>query len=189
MKSFGSKDFRAQIDEALPEFAALVMELRLGAAAGLLETLVELARSALASYAQRKRQRGVLDNNDLLVMAARAIEDNPGIAALYCDKFKLVMVDEFQDTNEQQVQMISHLSGDDAEHLCTVGDAQQSIYRFQGADVTVFNNRGRHVDASCQRSLTTNFRSHADILSFVEKVCRGEIIPRFMPLSPSNVKL
>ncbi|MBQ3328375.1 MAG: UvrD-helicase domain-containing protein [Eggerthellaceae bacterium] len=173
VKSFGSKDFKAQIDEALPEFAALVMELRLGAAAGLLETLVELARRALASYAQRKRQRGVLDNNDLLVMAARAIEDNPGIAALYCDKFKLVMVDEFQDTNQMQVDMIKRLAGEGACRLCTVGDAQQSIYRFRGADVSVYR---RHLETVRSASsdgvieLAANFRSHPDVLAFVDRV-------------------
>ncbi len=187
-RAFGSKDLKDPWKELRQQHGRLVLSRNLVVQAPLRIQLVRLAAEVDGVFSARKAALGMVDNSDLLLKTHRAFAQYPEIAQLYGGKFKLVMVDEFQDTNEQQVQMISHLSGDDAEHLCTVGDAQQSIYRFQGADVTVFNNRGMHVDASCQRSLTTNFRSHADILSFVEKVCRGEIIPQFMPLSPSPLR-
>ncbi|MBS6386584.1 MAG: UvrD-helicase domain-containing protein, partial [Atopobium sp.] len=111
-------------------------------------------------------------------------EEHPEIAAVYTDKFKLVMVDEFQDTDQQQVQMIKSLSGKDAQYLTTVGDAQQSIYRFRGADVDVFFRRQAEVSEDLQPRLVDNFRSHNEILRFVAKVCSADgMIPNFMDLS------
>ncbi len=172
-KTFGSKEYKAQVDEARGVLGSCVMEVRLGAAHAHLETLVGLARRVLDSFSKMKRADGVLDNNDLLVLASRAIEEHPAIAARYADKFKLVMVDEFQDTDQMQVDMIKRLAGEGACRLCTVGDAQQSIYRFRGADVSVYR---RHVASVSQDwtdsviRLSDNFRSHPDVLAFVDRV-------------------
>ena len=190
-KNFGSKDFRQRVSELRIELSALVMEVRLGAARSHLETLVELAREALEEFARLKREDGVLDNGDLLVMAARALEEHPDIAARYGDKFKMVMVDEFQDTDQMQVDMIKRLSGPGARRLCTVGDAQQSIYRFRGADVSVYR---RHLDAvrsgaeGSVITLSDNFRSHADVLKFVDCVFEkpGMFGGEFMSLTPGR---
>ena len=135
-------------------------------------------------FNQKKRAIGGLDNDDLLHLTAKVFEEHPEIAAVYTDKFKLVMVDEFQDTDQQQVQMIKSLSGKDAQYLTTVGDAQQSIYRFRGADVDVFFRRQAEVSEDLQPRLVDNFRSHNEILRFVAKVCSAEgMIPNFMDLS------
>ena len=172
-KNFGSADFRARVGEARGQLAACIMEARLGAARAHLETLSWLTRRALDKFTALKRADGVLDNNDLLVLAARAIEENPDIAARYADKFKLVMVDEFQDTDQMQVDMIKRLSGEEARRLCTVGDAQQSIYRFRGADVSVYRRHVEWLRADWPESvieLAANFRSHPDVLAFVDRV-------------------
>ena len=135
-------------------------------------------------FNQKKRAIGGLDNDDLLHLTAKVFEELPEIAAVYTDKFKLVMVDEFQDTDQQQVQMIKSLSGKDAQYLTTVGDAQQSIYRFRGADVDVFFRRQAEVSEDLQPRLVDNFRSHNEILRFVAKVCSAEgMIANFMDLS------
>lgn len=135
-------------------------------------------------FNQKKRAIGGLDNDDLLHLTAKVFEEHPEIAAVYTDKFKLVMVDEFQDTDQQQVQMIKSLSGKDAQYLTTVGDAQQSIYRFRGADVDVFFRRQAEVPEDLQPRLVDNFRSHNEILRFVAKVCSAEgMIADFMDLS------
>lgn len=135
-------------------------------------------------FKQKKLAIGGLDNDDLLHLTAKVFEEHPEIAAVYTDKFKLVMVDEFQDTDQQQVQMIKSLSGKDAQYLTTVGDAQQSIYRFRGADVDVFFRRQAEVPEDLQPRLVDNFRSHNEILRFVAKVCSAEgMIPNFMDLS------
>ena len=148
------------------------------------QCLKDVTEQVYKLFNQKKRAIGGLDNDDLLHLTAKVFEEHPEIAAVYTDKFKLVMVDEFQDTDQQQVQMIKSLSGKDAQYLTTVGDAQQSIYRFRGADVDVFFRRQAEVSEDLQPRLVDNFRSHNEILRFVAKVCSAEgMIPNFMDLS------
>ena len=148
------------------------------------QCLKDVTEQVYKLFRQKKLAAGGLDNDDLLHLTAKVFEEHPEIAAVYTDKFKLVMVDEFQDTDQQQVQMIKSLSGKDAQYLTTVGDAQQSIYRFRGADVDVFFRRQAEVSEDLQPRLVDNFRSHNEILRFVAKVCSAEgMIPNFMDLS------
>ena len=148
------------------------------------QCLKDVTEQVYKLFKQKKRAVGGLDNDDLLHLTAKVFEEHPEIAAVYTDKFKLVMVDEFQDTDQQQVQMIKSLSGKDAQYLTTVGDAQQSIYRFRGADVDVFFRRQAEVPEDLQPRLVDNFRSHNEILRFVAKVCSADgMIPNFMDLS------
>lgn len=146
--------------------------------------LKDVTEQVYSLFKQKKLAVGGLDNDDLLHLTAKVFEEHPEIAAVYTDKFKLVMVDEFQDTDQQQVQMIKSLSGKDAQYFTTVGDAQQSIYRFRGADVDVFFRRQAEVSEDLQPRLVDNFRSHNEILRFVAKVCGAEgMIANFMDLS------
>ena len=148
------------------------------------QSLKDVTEQVYKLFKQKKLAVGGLDNDDLLHLTAKVFEEHPEIAAVYTDKFKLVMVDEFQDTDQQQVQMIKSLSGKDAQYLTTVGDAQQSIYRFRGADVDVFFRRQSEVSEDLQPRLVDNFRSHNEILRFVAKVCSADgMIPNFMDLS------
>ena len=148
------------------------------------QRLKDVTEQVYKLFKQKKLAVGGLDNDDLLHLTAKVFEEHPEIAAVYTDKFKLVMVDEFQDTDQQQVQMIKSLSGKDAQYLTTVGDAQQSIYRFRGADVDVFFRRQAEVSEDLQPRLVDNFRSHNEILRFVAKVCSADgMIPNFMDLS------
>ena len=187
----GSDAFKAQVGEVQQLYRNCIMELRLAAAQPHLETLVSLARYAQDLFSLEKRLVGVLDNDDLLVMAYRAISERPELAALYADKFQLVMVDEFQDTDQMQVDMIKLLAGPGACRLCTVGDAQQSIYRFRGADVSVYR---RHLESVREVSpddivnLPHNFRSHQDVLALVDRVFeRPEMFGgEFMSLEPAR---
>ena len=148
------------------------------------QCLKDVTEQVYKLFKQKKQAVGGLDNDDLLHLTAKVFEEHPEIAAVYTDKFKLVMVDEFQDTDQQQVQMIKSLSGKDAQYLTTVGDAQQSIYRFRGADVDVFFRRQAEVSEDLQPRLVDNFRSHNEILRFVAKVCSADgMIANFMDLS------
>ena len=148
------------------------------------QCLKDVTEQVYKLFKQKKLAVGGLDNDDLLHLTAKVFEERPEIAAVYTNKFKLVMVDEFQDTDQQQVQMIKSLSGKDAQYLTTVGDAQQSIYRFRGADVDVFFRRQAEVSEDLQPRLVDNFRSHNEILRFVAKVCSADgMIPNFMDLS------
>lgn len=113
-----------------------------------------------------------LDQNELLRRCIRALVEHPTLAARYREQFELIMVDEFQDTDNLQVKLISLLARDGMANVCVVGDAQQSIYRFRGADVNVFFAYERALRAQSARArfpkLTDNFRSHRDVLGFVD---------------------
>ena len=102
------------------------------------------------------------------------------------------MVDEFQDTSQLQIDMIARLAGPRCAHLCTVGDAQQSIYRFRGADVNVYEAHKKAMRAdevgALYVELTKNFRSHGDVLSFVDRVFEQSTVfgEAFMSLEPNE---
>lgn len=157
--------------------ALALAEARFCAAAPHAEALLELARRVERRYREVKDEARCLDNNDLVREALLAVRGNDEVRRDYEGRFRLVMVDEFQDTDEMQLELISLLAGRDGAHLCTVGDAQQSIYRFRGADVGVFRARGERVDEAGTVRLDTNYRSHADVLALVERACTGGDAP------------
>lgn len=154
-------------------------ECEMGLADAARSSLVGMAREVHRLYEQRKAALGVLDQDDLIHKTLDAFGNAPEMESRYRDKFRLIMVDEFQDTSELQIALISHLTHGD-QRLCTVGDTQQSIYRFRGADVGTYLAHKRHMreleaDAgglACE--LDRNFRSHGDIIRFVNKLFSQE---------------
>ena len=130
---------------------------------------ITIARQVNSRYAAYKRNACLLDNDDVIIEALRLLSTYPAVAQELSRRFKLVMVDEFQDTDAAQLSLISRLSNN-GEHLATVGDAQQSIYKFRGADVSVFIGRGKQVNQEYHVKLDENFRSHEAILAFVEAI-------------------
>ena len=133
--------------------------------------LVAIAREVDELYMALKLSHSYLDNDDLIGLALRAVEEHPEVARAYAGRFRLVMIDEFQDTDAKQLRLISLLSGPDAQHLSTVGDAQQSIYRFRGGDVEVFRERGRSLPKRAHVAMDVNYRSDHHVLATVEHTC------------------
>ena len=177
----GSKEASADARRA---YAECLYDLLLASGRSRLEQVVGIAREVLDAYDELKRQVSGLDNNDLLRLADEALHSHPRISCEYSARFRLVMIDEFQDTDAQQVDIIERLSGEGACHLATVGDAQQSIYRFRGADVSVFRERERRVGADAVVRMDENFRSHDDVLRFVSRTfSSGRLMSGFMDLS------
>lgn len=170
------KDEKAAVAEVRRERTLFFAESYLGMKGDALSQLMGLAADVQAEYEALKAEKSLLDNDDLLTRAYDALKDNPLVRAEFAGKFKMVMVDEFQDTAQQQVELVRLLCGADGRELCTVGDAQQSIYRFRGADVSVFRRKKKEVERSGQGvscSLDVNFRSHADILAYADKIFEG----------------
>ena len=161
-----------------------------------LDELLGLARAVGDEYAALKAERSALDNNDLLRLTYEALRDHPRIRDAYAGKFAMVMIDEFQDTDQQQVDLINFLTGEGGRALCTVGDAQQSIYRFRGAEVEVFRRAQRRIEQGAAAGstgsvvkLVKNFRSHAEVLEYVARVFddgQGGIMPGFLNLLPHD---
>ncbi len=140
-------------------------------------------------YQNWKLQRGVLDFDDLQIKTRDILKHNRKIRKELKDRFKVIMLDEFQDTNGIQKEIVYYLSEDLGEEsllseqdlykdkislhpkkLYIVGDPKQSIYRFRGADVTVFldmqSELGREGAKGRSVSFSENFRSHKGIVEF-----------------------
>ena len=190
-RAFGTSEYKEYATEAAQGYLSLMMEARLALAEPRMHEVIDLSGRVFDAYRRRKREAGVLDNDDLLTMASRMFSEHPEIAAEYANRFKLIMVDEFQDTDQLQVNMIKRMAGKNFERLCTVGDAQQSIYRFRGADVSVYDRHLASVASTNEAGLielADNFRSHVDVLAFVDCVfSQPSVFGRsFMSLSASR---
>ena len=199
-----SKAFpKEQVELLKAEAADAFINIVLACGGPALDALVGLARAVEAEYRALKADQSALDNNDLLRMAYEALRDYPAIRAAYEGRFKMVMIDEFQDTDQMQVDLIRYLTGAGERALCTVGDAQQSIYRFRGAEVEVFRRQERRVGSSAAPETTAvsdapagelvklvrNFRSHDEVLRYVARVFDGDtggLMQGFLDLEPSD---
>ncbi|HEX5308841.1 MAG TPA: UvrD-helicase domain-containing protein [Solirubrobacteraceae bacterium] len=135
-------------------------------------------------YAVRKARRGALDFDDLELLARDLLAGRPGLAEQWSQRFELLMVDEFQDSNQRQLQILAAL---DRDNLFTVGDELQSIYSFRNADVGLFRERGeRLAEAQASLALTRNFRSVPPILEAVKRIFAERMGSRFAPLTPTR---
>lgn len=199
-----SKAFpKEQVELLKAEAADAFINIVLACGGPALDALVGLARAVEAEYRALKAGQSALDNNDLLRMAYEALRDYPAIRAAYEGRFKMVMIDEFQDTDQMQVDLIRYLTGAGERALCTVGDAQQSIYRFRGAEVEVFRRQERKVGLTAAPDvaaatdapagelvkLVRNFRSHDEVLRYVARVFDGDtggLMQGFLDLEPSD---
>ena len=199
-----SKAFpKEQVELLKAEAADAFINIVLACGGPALDALVGLARSVEAEYRALKAAQSALDNNDLLRMAYEALRDYPAIRAAYEGRFKMVMIDEFQDTDQMQVDLIRYLTGAGERALCTVGDAQQSIYRFRGAEVEVFRRQERKVGSTAASEATAvadapagelvklvrNFRSHDEVLRYVARVFDGDdggLMQGFLDLEASD---
>lgn len=122
------------------------------------------------AYARRKERRGALDFEDLQVKTFQLLQRDAAVREEYRRRFRVVMVDEFQDTNPLQKELVSLLCGPD-QRLFLVGDPKQSIYLFRGADVAVFAQAGRDVVARGGKLLyfQESFRSRQGVIDFVNR--------------------
>jgi ATP-dependent helicase/nuclease subunit A len=173
--------------DAAPVGDATVQELGELAAEGsractLLDELLERFGRA---YTALKQARGAVDFDDLELDTRALLEAHEGVRKTWSERFELMMVDEFQDTNPRQLAILSAL---ERENLFTVGDELQSIYGFRHADVSLFRARR---DALAERgaslSLTRNFRSRKPLLDTVNAVFGERFGDRFTPLRAGRV--
>lgn len=143
------------------------------------ERFEKLALLFETAYETRKRERGVLDFEDLEIRAVRLFsKDTPVHAKLlgrYREKFKHILIDEFQDTNALQMKLIGLLSS--GNNLFFVGDYKQSIYAFRGAEPALFLERERdHKQEDGPGAfipLFENFRTAPGVLDFVNAFFAG----------------
>jgi ATP-dependent exoDNAse (exonuclease V) beta subunit len=147
-----------------------------------IELLDELLDAYATAYAERKAARGALDFDDLELRARDLLRERPAIRAAWRERFTLLMVDEFQDTNRRQLEILEAL---EAGNLFSVGDEFQSIYGFRHADVAIFRERRDTLtDRGLALRLQESFRSAPAILAAVNTAFAGRFGEAFAPLRP-----
>jgi ATP-dependent exoDNAse (exonuclease V) beta subunit len=186
------KDAFKQLHKVCEPLAAQVGNLRPtdadAHAAELALAFAQELRLALDAYDRAKRERSVLDFDDLQLRVRDLLRHHPDVREAYRRRFKFIMVDEFQDTNALQKEILWTVAGremkdeglgmrDEATHpssrLFIVGDIKQGIYRFRGADVSVFNETAEEFkrDLDCRTlELNTNFRTQSGLVDFFNTV-------------------
>lgn len=149
-----------------------------------LPALMTVFEQACAAYDRSKVQLRALDFDDLEATALRLLQEDAEARTYWQGEIRALLVDEFQDTNERQRALLQALNGDGGrpvEHpdasthgkLFIVGDAKQSIYRFRGADVTVFRTERQAIEARGQGvDLATSYRAHREMVEALNALLR-----------------
>jgi len=167
--------------------AALSLRCRTAGAAGIAVTAgaagtagaePPLAAEIVERYVKALRQLNLVDFDDLIALPVALLESDPQLAAAYRDRFRWISVDEYQDIDEQQYRLLRHLAQPAAAmpdpdapepasetNLTAIGDPDQAIYRFRGADVGFFLRFRQDFPLARTVQLTRNYRSSATIVS------------------------
>jgi ATP-dependent helicase/nuclease subunit A len=168
-----------------------------------LTILADRLRAFAEEGARERHRRGQVSYHDLLVLARNLLRSNAEVRTALADRYRYLLIDEFQDTDPLQIEIAALLAAADPQaepghwteidivpgKLFFVGDPKQSIYRFRRADIALYSQAQTAFEADPVR-LTANFRSVPDVLAWVNRVF-GELIvddgdaqPPYVDLDP-----
>lgn len=167
-------DFAIADDAARRAALAEALSMTEKQAGKLLKAMSLLKRTASSGSAEEENARVVLkqisqrdnsiDFDDLVILAADLLETHTEIAALWRERFSHILADEFQDIDEQQYRLLRLLAGS-GDRLCVIGDPDQAIYGFRGADAACFERFNYDFPAAHTLRLTHNYRSTGTIVT------------------------
>jgi DNA helicase II / ATP-dependent DNA helicase PcrA len=120
---------------------------------------------ARAAYRTMLAANNWIDFDDLVGLSVRLLANNADIAALYRDRFRFVLVDEFQDVDQRQYRLVSELAPPPDGNLCVIGDPHQAIYGFRGADAACFERFRSDYPRAAAVALKRNYRSSGTIVA------------------------
>jgi len=140
-----------------------------------------------SAYEERLHANNALDFDDLMIKTVRLLREVPEVREKYNNKFRYILVDEYQDTNSLQFALISLLT-EKQQNICVVGDEDQSIYKWRGADITNILNFEKHFPNTQTIRLEQNYRSTQTILDVAGAVVKHNIERKGKNLWTSNPK-
>lgn len=122
-------------------------------------------------YQKRLKQNNALDFDDLIMLTVELFRTNAEVLDYYQRRFRFILVDEYQDTNTAQFELL-HLLAAHHRNLCVVGDDDQSIYKFRGANIYNILNFEKYFPSTRVIRLEQNYRSTANILKAANEVIK-----------------
>jgi uncharacterized protein (TIGR00375 family) len=138
------------------------------------------------AYAKLLRQQDLVDLDDLITMPVDLLRDNPPLVERYRKRWRWIFVDEYQDVDETQYELLRLLSPSDG-NLCAIGDPDQAIYSFRGADVKYFLRFNEDFDHARLVRLTRNYRSSAPILAAAVQAIAPSTLVNGRRLDPARL--
>ncbi|TCI20680.1 DNA helicase PcrA [Exiguobacterium sp. SL-10] len=139
------------------------------------------------AYEKKLKQNNVLDFDDLIMKAIQLFQEAPDVLAFYQKKFQYIHVDEYQDTNRAQYTLVKLLA-QAHENLCVVGDSDQSIYRWRGADIANILTFEKDYPSAHVILLEQNYRSTKRILEAANGVIQNNSSRKDKKLWTENVE-
>src|SRR5919205_760335 len=136
-------------------------------------------------YEDRLHANNALDFDDLLIKTVRLLRDVPEVREKYNNKFRYILVDEYQDTNALQFALI-RLITEKSQNIAVVGDEDQSIYKWRGADISNILNFEKHFPKTQTIRLEQNYRSTQTILDVAGAVVKNNLERKGKNLWTSN---
>ncbi len=137
------------------------------------------------TYEERLHTNNALDFDDLMIKTVRLLRTVPDVREKYNNKFRYILVDEYQDTNTLQFALISFLT-EKQQNICVVGDEDQSIYKWRGADIANILNFEKHFPDARTIRLEQNYRSTQVILDVAGAVVKHNVERKGKNLWTSN---
>jgi len=129
----------------------------------------EQIAKAYTEYQKQLKKNNAMDFDDLIVNTVRLLEENADVQGRYHDRFKYIMVDEYQDTNNAQFRLVELLARGN-NNICVVGDDDQSIYKFRGANIENILSFEKSFAGARVIKLEQNYRSTGNILNAANSV-------------------
>ncbi|PYS48636.1 MAG: ATP-dependent DNA helicase Rep [Acidobacteria bacterium] len=136
-------------------------------------------------YEERLVNNNALDFDDLLIKTVQLLRRVPEVRGYYNERFRYILVDEYQDTNMLQFALIRFLT-EKQQNICVVGDESQSIYRWRGADISNILNFEQHYPSAKVVRLEQNYRSTQNILDAAGAVIKHNVERKDKTLWTSN---
>lgn len=176
--------------EILEGLAGHLKKLKEDIRAHALAELIDWVKGFLQAMEEEKEKQGVLDFQDLLILARNLLRDNKEVRRYFQERFHYILVDEFQDTDPLQVEVVFFLAEEGAQaetweevtitpgKLFIVGDPKQSIYRFRRADIEIYEKAAQNLQRKGKAlKVNQNFRTVPTIISWTNSVFSRLIQP------------